>query len=137
MFTFSNISVLELKKLVSVIIISSICRWLTRTRGTAVLIGFSLQKSGSKLYITRYVTKLSVCSAIVLGVLKSLFSKGLPHINNSLFCVSTAPSGNLYKKNRVALTLNLMNTLYVGWLILLIWYIRINIKYVGQLLSKL
>lgn len=135
MFTFSNISVLELKKLVSVIIISSICRWLTRTRGTAVLIGFSLQKSGSKLYITRYVTKLSVCSAIVLGVLKSLFSKGLPHINNSLFCVSTAPSGNLYKK--VALTLNLMNTLYVGWLILLIWYIRNNIKYVGQLLSKL
>lgn len=98
MFTFSNISVLELKKLVSVIIISSICRWLTRTRGTAVLIGFSLQKSGSKLYITRYVTKLSVCSAIVLGVLKSLFSKGLPHINNSLFCVSTVPPVTYKKK---------------------------------------
>lgn len=45
-------------------------------------------------------------------------------------------------KNTVALTLNLMNTLYVGRLIsnlmpCLFDIFRINIKYVGQLLSKL
>lgn len=90
---------------------------------------------------TCYITKLSVSSVIVFGVPESLFSTGLPHINNSLFCFSTVPSGNLWK-NTVALTLNLMNTLYVGRLIsnlmpCLFDIFRINIKYVGQLLSKL
>lgn len=47
-----------------------------------------------------------------------------------------------YEKNTVALTLNLMNTLYVGRLISnlmpsLFDIFRINIKYVGQHLSKL
>lgn len=90
---------------------------------------------------TCYITKLSVSSVIVFGVPESLFSTGLPHINNSLFCFSTVPSGNLWK-NTVALTLNLMNTLYIGKLIsnltpCLFDIFRINIKYVGQLLSKL